>query len=67
MTAMSRGIGSWERADESAGGSTSDSHELQRILLEAEGVLLDDRGRVNLDECRREPDDRPGRGWQVSE
>ena len=44
---------------------SSDSHELQRILLEAEGVRFDNRGRVNLEECRWEPDDRPGRRWQV--
>lgn len=32
--------------------SAGDSHELQRILLEAEGVALDDRGRVALASCR---------------
>ena len=41
----------------------SDSHERQRILLEAEGVSFDEHGRVNLEECRWEPDDRPGRRW----
>jgi alkylated DNA nucleotide flippase Atl1 len=29
-----------------------DSHELQRMLLEAEGVILDARGRVDLTKCR---------------
>ncbi len=28
--------------------SGSDSHELQRLLLEAEGIRFDDRGRVDL-------------------
>lgn len=41
--------------------SSSDSHEIQRKLLEAEGIRFDDRGRVNLEEFRWEPDDRPGR------
>ncbi|MBW3670071.1 MAG: MGMT family protein [Acidobacteria bacterium] len=40
--------------------SSSDTHELQRLLLEAEGIRFDDRGRVNLEKFRWEPDDRPG-------
>ena len=44
----------------------SDSHEIQRALLESEGVSFDERGRVNLEECRWEPDDKPGRRWQFT-
>ena len=40
--------------------SSSDTHEIQRHLLEAEGIVFDERGRVDLDEFRWEPDDRPG-------
>ncbi|HYK03253.1 MAG TPA: MGMT family protein [Thermoanaerobaculia bacterium] len=32
--------------------SAGDSHELQRMLLEEEGVLFDGRGRVDLRACR---------------
>ncbi len=32
--------------------SAGDSHELQRILLEAEGVVVDLRGRIDLQEFR---------------
>ena len=32
--------------------SAGDSHELQRMLLEAEGVVLDLRGRIDLREYR---------------
>jgi methylated-DNA-protein-cysteine methyltransferase related protein len=32
--------------------SGGDSHELQRMLLEAEGVGFDSRGRVDLRACR---------------
>jgi methylated-DNA-protein-cysteine methyltransferase-like protein len=32
--------------------SGGDSHELQRMLLEAEGVTFDGRGRVDLRACR---------------
>ena len=35
--------------------SSSDHDELQRILLEAEGVTFDERGRVALDRFRWEP------------
>ena len=35
--------------------SGSDSHELQRILLEAEGIEFDARGRVVLERFRWEP------------
>lgn len=35
--------------------SRSDHDELQRILLEAEGVTFDERGRVSLDRFRWEP------------
>lgn len=42
--------------------TSSDSHELQRLLLEAEGIRFNDSGRIRLDEFRWEPDDRPGSG-----
>lgn len=32
--------------------SAGDSHELQRMLLEEEGVLFDSRGCVDLKKCR---------------
>jgi len=32
--------------------SAGDSHELQRMLLESEGVMIDLRGRVNLKQFR---------------
>lgn len=55
----------WHRVISSSGRisrrTSSDSHELQRLLLEAEGVEIDSSGRVRLDEVRWEPDDRPGR------
>ena len=35
--------------------SGGDSHELQRHLLEAEGVVFDGRGRVELDRYRWQP------------
>jgi methylated-DNA-protein-cysteine methyltransferase-like protein len=35
--------------------SASDHDELQRILLEAEGVVFDARGRISLDRYRWEP------------
>lgn len=38
--------------------SAGDSHELQRMLLEAEGVAFDTRGRVNLKEFRWKPGSR---------
>ena len=42
----------WHRVINSKGEisarARSDSHELQRLLLEAEGVRFDDRGRVDL-------------------
>lgn len=38
--------------------SAGDSHELQRMLLEAEGVAFDTRGRVNLKEFRWNPGSR---------
>ena len=42
----------WHRVINSKGEvsrrASSDHHELQRLLLEAEGVLFDDRGRVDL-------------------
>ena len=39
----------------------SDGDELQQILLEAEGVVFDGGGRVELDSFRREPRDRKRR------
>ena len=38
--------------------TAGDSHELQRLLLEAEGVEFDLRGRVDLDCFGWKPDDR---------
>ena len=56
----------WHRVVSANGGisrrTTSDSHELQRLLLEAEGIRFDDRGRFEIEAYRWEPDDRPGRG-----
>jgi len=34
--------------------TTSDSHQLQRMLLEAEGVIFDTRGRVDMERFRWE-------------
>lgn len=49
----------WHRVINAKGGvsprSGSDSHELQRILLEAEGVEFDTRGRVVPGRFRWEP------------
>lgn len=44
--------------------SSSDSHELQRMLLEAEGVEFDERGRIDLGRFRWEERGRvrPGPG-----
>jgi methylated-DNA-protein-cysteine methyltransferase-like protein len=41
--------------------SAGDSHELQRMLLEEEGVLFDSRGHVDLRACRWD-----GVGYRVS-
>ena len=40
--------------------SRGDSHELQRMLLEAEGVRFDSRGRVDLEQDRWEAVERRG-------
>ena len=42
--------------------TTSDSHELQRDLLLAEGVAFDRAGRVDLKNFRWEADQSPGKG-----
>ncbi len=48
----------WHRVVNSFGEISArkagDSHELQRLLLESEGVEFDDRGRINLDRFRWE-------------
>lgn len=44
--------------------SSGDSHELQRMLLEAEGVVFDAGGRIDLERFRwktRTPPERVGR------
>jgi methylated-DNA-protein-cysteine methyltransferase-like protein len=49
----------WHRVINSLGGvsprARSDGDELQRVLLEREGVVFDARGRVPLDRFRWEP------------
>ena len=49
----------WHRVINSKGEvsarSGDDSHELQRLLLEGEGVRFDAKGRVDLDRYRWEP------------
>jgi methylated-DNA-protein-cysteine methyltransferase-like protein len=40
--------------------SAGDSHELQRMLLEAEGVKMDLRGRIDLERFRWKPRDQSG-------
>ena len=42
--------------------SAGDSHELQRLLLEAEGVEVDLRGRIDLKAYRWRATGRPGKG-----
>ena len=48
----------WHRVINAKGGisarSAGDSHELQRMLLEAEGVVIDGRGRIELKRFRWE-------------
>lgn len=61
----------WHRVINSRGEvsrrHSSDSHELQQLLLEAEGIQFDARGRVNLEKYRwrkgrsRSANDRPFR------
>ena len=49
----------WHRVINARGETSpragSDNHELQRILLQAEGVRFDDRGRCSLDRYRWKP------------
>jgi methylated-DNA-protein-cysteine methyltransferase-like protein len=54
----------WHRVINASGEisrrTRGDSHEEQRLLLEAEGVKFDSNGRLDLDRYRwDDPDDRP--------
>lgn len=58
----------WHRVVNASGAvsprNRGDSHELQRLLLEAEGVTFDARGRVDVERLRWDPPEERGRRRQ---